>query len=125
MSVLTLSGVALAYMSPEQAKSKTVDRRADIWAFGCVLYEMLTGTMAFHGDTVTETLAAIIKEEPDWSRLPATTPMPVRALLQRCFQKDSRQRLRDIGEARVALEEVLSGTPDAGLPATPSVAGNH
>jgi serine/threonine protein kinase/Tol biopolymer transport system component len=116
-----LMGTA-AYMSPEQAKGKTVDRRADIWAFGCVLYEMLTGTMAFHGDTVTDTLAAIMKEDPDWSRLPAATPMPIRALLHRCFQKDARQRLRDIGDARISLEEVLSGASDA-HPTTPSVAG--
>src|SRR6516164_4876317 len=97
----TQAGVLLgtaAYMSPEQAKGKAVDRRADIWAFGCVLYEMLTGTMAFNGDTVTETLAAVIKEEPDWSRLPAATPTQVGVLLQRCFQKDARQRLRDIGD---------------------------
>ena len=74
----TLAGVLLgtaAYMSPEQAKGKPVDRRADIWAFGCVLYEMLTGKMAFRGETVTDTLAAVIKEEPDWTRLPATTPV--------------------------------------------------
>jgi serine/threonine protein kinase/dipeptidyl aminopeptidase/acylaminoacyl peptidase len=111
----TQAGVLLgtaAYMSPEQAKGKTVDRRADIWAFGCVLYEMLTGKMAFHGDTVTETLAAVIKEEPDWSRLPAATPVRVRVLLQRSFQKDAKRRLRDIGEARISLEEVLSGGGD-------------
>src|SRR5262249_17252685 len=77
-----------------------------------VLYEMLTGTMAFHGDTVTETLAAVIKEEPDWSRLPAATPPRVRVLLQRCFQKNARHRLRDIGDARISLEEVLSGAQD-------------
>jgi serine/threonine protein kinase/Tol biopolymer transport system component len=110
----TQAGVLLgtaAYMSPEQAKGKAVDRRADIWAFGCVLYEMLTGRMAFSGETVTDTLAAIIKEEPDWSRLPAGTPIRVRVLLQRCLQKDPKQRLRDIGDARISLDEVLSGTP--------------
>ncbi len=112
----TLAGVLLgtaAYMSPEQAKGKPVDRRADIWAFGCVLYEMLTGKMAFRGDTVTDTLAAVIKEDPDWARLPATTPVRVRLLLQRCLQKDPKQRLRDIGDARISLDEVLSGAPDA------------
>jgi serine/threonine protein kinase len=112
----TQAGVLLgtaAYMSPEQAKGKMVDRRADIWAFGCVVYEMLTGMMAFHGNTVTETLAAVIKEEPDWSRLPAATPMRVRVVLQRCLQKDARQRLRDIGDARISLDEVLSGAPEA------------
>jgi serine/threonine protein kinase len=111
----TQAGVLLgtaAYMSPEQAKGKPVDRRADIWAFGCVLYEMLTGAIAFDGETVTDTLASVIKEDADWSRLPAATPMRIRVLLQRCLQKDARQRLRDIGEARIALDEVLSGALD-------------
>jgi len=111
----TQAGVLLgtaAYMSPEQAKAKPVDRRADIWAFGCVLYEMLTGKMAFHGETVTDTLAAVIMKEPDWSQLPAGTPMRVRVLLQRCLQKDAKQRLRDIGDARISLDEVLSGAPE-------------
>jgi Tol biopolymer transport system component len=111
----TMAGILLgtaAYMSPEQAKAKPVDRRADIWAFGCVLYEMLSGKMAFHGETVTDTLAAVIKEEPDWSLLPSNTPVRVRVLLQRCLQKDPKQRLQAIGDARIALEEVLSGAPD-------------
>jgi len=114
----TLAGVLLgtaAYMSPEQAKAKPVDRRADIWAFGCVLYEMLTGKMAFGGEAVTETLAAVLKNEPDWSQLPAATPMRIRVLLQRCLQKDPKQRLRDIGDARISLDEVLSGAPDPAL----------
>jgi serine/threonine-protein kinase len=117
----TMQGVLLgtaAYMSPEQAKAKTVDRRADIWAFGCVLYEMLTGKQAFTGETVTDTLASIIKEEPDWSLLPPATPMRARVLLQRCLQKDPKQRLRDIGDARISLEEVLSDVPEG----TPSPA---
>src|SRR5271170_6269899 len=112
----TLAGVLLgtaAYMSPEQAKGKAVDRRADIWAFGCVLYEMLTAQMAFRGETVTDTLAAVIKEQPDWSRLPVGTPIRVRVLLQRCLQKDSKQRLRDIGDARISLDEVLAGAPES------------
>ena len=111
----TQAGILLgtaAYMSPEQAKGKTVDRRTDIWAFGCVLYEMLTGKTAFGGETVTETLAAILKTEPNWSQLPAATPIRVHLLLQRCLQKDPKQRLRDIGEARIALDEVLAGTPE-------------
>src|SRR5262252_1398786 len=102
----TMQGVLLgtaAYMSPEQAKAKPVDRRADIWAFGCVLYEMLTGKQAFTGEAVTDTLAAVIKEEPDWSLLPAATPVRLRVLLLRCLQKDPRQRLRDIGDARISL----------------------
>jgi eukaryotic-like serine/threonine-protein kinase len=113
--IATMQGVLLgtaAYMSPEQAKGKAVDRRADIWAFGCVLYEMLTGKMAFHGESVTDTLAAVIKEEPDWSELPAGTPIGVRALLQRCLRKELRQRLQAIGDARISLEDILSGTPD-------------
>src|SRR5271155_4755216 len=87
----TLAGVLLgtaAYMSPEQAKAKPVDRRADIWAFGCVLYEMLTGKAAFGGETITDILAAVVRAEPDWSQLPAATPLRARVLLQRCLQKD-------------------------------------
>jgi Tol biopolymer transport system component len=102
-----------AYMSPEQAKAKPVDRRADIWAFGCVLYEMLTAKMAFRGETTSETLAAVLKSEPDWSLLPPATPGRVRVLLQRCLQKDPKQRLRDIGDARISLDEVLAGAPEA------------
>ncbi|MGA9882862.1 MAG: protein kinase, partial [Candidatus Acidiferrales bacterium] len=118
----TMQGVLLgtaAYMSPEQAKAKPVDRRADIWAFGCVLYEMLTGKMAFTGETVTDTLAAVIMKDPDWSQLPAATPTRVRVLLQRCLQKDPKQRLQAIGDARISLDEVLSGAPE---PSSPTVA---
>jgi eukaryotic-like serine/threonine-protein kinase len=116
----TQAGVLLgtaAYMSPEQAKAKAVDRRADIWAFGCVLYEMLTGKMAFTGETVSDTLAAVIRAEPDWSQLPTATPWRVRMLLQRCLQKDPKQRLQAIGEARIAIDEVLSGAPEPASPA--------
>ncbi len=108
----TQAGVILgtaAYMSPEQARGKAVDRRADIWAFGCVLYEMLTGKAPFGGDTVTDTLAAVIKEEPSLDRLPSATPPAIRNLLRRCLDKNPRQRLCDIGEARVAIEHVLAG----------------
>jgi eukaryotic-like serine/threonine-protein kinase len=111
----TQAGILLgtaAYMSPEQARGKSVDRRADIWAFGCVLYEMLTNKSAFTGETVSDTLAAVIKEEPNWAQLPAETPARVQVLLQRCLQKDPKQRLRDIGDARIALNEVLSGAPE-------------
>ena len=79
-----------AYMSPEQARGKAVDRRADIWAFGCVLYEMLTGRRAFAGETVTDIIAAVLKNEPDWAALPADTPPPIRPLLGRCLEKDPR-----------------------------------
>ncbi|MGH9710695.1 MAG: protein kinase domain-containing protein [Candidatus Acidiferrales bacterium] len=110
----TQAGIILgtaAYMSPEQAKGKSVDRRTDIWAFGCVLYEMLTGKMAFSGETVTDTLAAVIKSDPDWTELPAATPHTIRNLLQRCLKTDAKQRLQSIGDARIALEETLSGAP--------------
>ena len=98
-----------AYMAPEQAKGKTVDRRADIWALGCVLYEMLAGRRAFEGETISDVLASVIKSEPDWSALPAETPPAMRKLLRRCLQKDPRQRLHDMGDVRLAIEETLSG----------------
>jgi hypothetical protein len=92
-------------MSPEQARGRTVDKRADIWAFGLVLYEMLTGRAAFAGDTTTDVLAAIVTREPDWTVLPVATPASVRRLLARCLEKDPKRRLRDIGEARLEIEE--------------------
>src|SRR5215831_7762131 len=110
--IATQSGILLgtpAYMSPEQARGKPVDRRADIWAFGCVLFEMLAGKLAFNGETVTDTLAAVINMPPDWSLLPATTPSEIRSLLRRCLQRETRQRLQAIGDARIAVEEILSG----------------
>jgi serine/threonine-protein kinase len=94
-----------AYMSPEQAKGKPVDRRADIWAFGVVLYEMLTGRQLYGGETVSETLASVIKDTPDLTALPGPTPPSIRGLLHRCLEKEPRRRLRDIGEARFTLEE--------------------
>jgi Tol biopolymer transport system component len=98
-----------AYMSPEQAKGRPVDRRADIWAFGVVLYEMLSGRRLFQGDNTSEVLASVLMKEPDWSALPADTPPPVRNLLRRCLRRDPRSRLRDIGDARVAIEETIGG----------------
>lgn len=119
----TQAGVILgtaAYMSPEQARGKPVDRRTDIWAFGCVLYELLTGKQAFAGESAPDIVAAVLQTEPDWSLLPSATPAHIRVLLRRCFQKDPRQRLRDIGDARISLEEVISGSAesfaDAGVP---------
>jgi serine/threonine-protein kinase len=97
-----------AYLSPEQARGKAVNRRADIWAFGCILYECLTGRQAFEGETVSDTIARILEREVDYSSLPAQTPPRGRALLQRCLQKDEKQRLRDIGEARLELEAALA-----------------
>ena len=97
----------VGYMSPEQARGKVVDKRTDIWAFGCVLFEMLSGKMAFEGDTVTDTIAAILERDPDWSTLPADTPRAVRRLMQRCLEKDPKKRLRDIGDARVEIDQII------------------
>jgi len=94
-----------SYMSPEQAKGKPVDKRADIWAYGCVLFEMLTGKMAFPGDNVTEILAAVVRGEPDWTVLPSTTPPSVQRLLHRCLTKDVKDRLSDIGVARLEIRD--------------------
>ncbi len=98
-----------AYMSPEQARGRIVDKRADIWAFGCVLYEMLSGRQAFEGETVSDKLAAVLKSEPDWNALPSAVPELIRRLLRRCLEKDPKQRLRDIGEARIEIQEAISG----------------
>jgi len=92
-----------AYMSPEQARGKAVDRRADIWAFGVVLYELLTGERAFKGDEISDVLAAVLRQDVDWMALPTSTPAPVRRLLERCLERDPKTRLRDIGEARIVL----------------------
>src|SRR5829696_4675257 len=97
-----------AYMSPEQARGLPVDKRTDIWAFGCVAYEMLTGRKAFHGDTVTDCLAAILSQDPDWTALTPSSPPTVVTLIKRCLEKDAQRRLADIGEARRELEEVLA-----------------
>ena len=113
-----------AYMSPEQARGLPVDKRTDIWAFGCVVYEMLTGNVTFSGDTISDSIAKILEREPDWSALPAATPAPIRRLLLRCLTKDPKQRLRDIGDVRIeidAIDEVLPGTPVVrGAPAAPA-----
>src|SRR5580704_7926323 len=107
----TMQGVILgtaAYMSPEQARGKAVDKRTDIWAFGCVLYELLTGQQAFEGDTVTEILAAVLRGDPDWSALPVATPTKARDLLRRCLQKDKTLRERDAGDACMEIQEALA-----------------
>ena len=107
-----------AYMSPEQARGKVVDRRCDIWSFGAVLFEMLSGKQAFPGEDVSHTLAGVIMKEPDWNVLPDELPAPVGRLLRRCLTKDPKQRLQAIGEARIAIEEAVSGAAGvvAGLP---------
>ena len=110
----TQMGVILgtaAYMSPEQARGKPVDKRADIWAFGCVLYEMLTGHRAFEGEDVSVTLANVIRDEPRWEQLPARVPSLARPLLESCLRKDTRQRLRDIGDVRLMLDGQLGLSP--------------
>jgi eukaryotic-like serine/threonine-protein kinase len=107
----TVLGTA-AYMSPEQAKGKVVDRRTDIWAFGVLIWEMLTGRSLFSGDTASEVMAAVIMTEPRWSELPGNTPLLLQQLLKRCLKKDPRMRLRDIGDARLAITDILSGSED-------------
>ncbi len=105
----TAAGVILgtaAYMSPEQARGKPVDKRTDVWAFGCVLFEMLTGKRAFEGETVSDTLVSILSKDPDWTALPEQTPAAVRKILRRCLQRDARLRLHDIADARLDLEEL-------------------
>ncbi len=110
----TMQGViqgTAAYMSPEQARGKTVDKRTDLWAFGCVLYELLAGKPAFHGEDITDILAAVVRAEPDWSGLPESTPQSIRILLRRCLQKDKTLRLRDAGDARIEIHEALAAPP--------------
>jgi Tol biopolymer transport system component len=117
----TMQGVILgtaAYMSPEQARGKSVDKRTDIWAFGCVLYELLTGKQAFDGEDITEILAAVVKIDPDWNLLPENTPHIIRKLLRRCLQKDKTLRLRDAGDARLEIHEALT-TPVSAEPVKP------
>jgi serine/threonine-protein kinase len=97
-----------AYMSPEQAKGRAADKRSDVWAFGCVCYEMLTGRRAFDGEDVSDTLAAVLRAEPDWNLLPATVPDYIRRLLRRCCEKDRGKRVADMSVARFLIEESLS-----------------
>jgi len=108
----TILGTA-GYMSPEQVRGKPLDKRTDIWAFGCVLYEVLTGRKAFAGETITDCMAAVLNREPEWEALPAETPAHVRTLLRRCLQKEAQKRLRDIGDARMELEAPLEPVPAA------------
>ena len=112
----TRAGVILgtaAYMAPEQARGKPVDKRADIWSFGCVLFEMLTGRRAFGGDDISDTLAFVITKEPEWSALPADVPAAIRKVLRRCLEKDRNRRFADIADVRFEIEDALKAGPDA------------
>jgi serine/threonine-protein kinase len=112
---MTQAGIVMgtaAYMAPEQARGQAVDKRADIWAFGCVLYEMLTGQRVFGGDNVTDTLAAVVRGDPDWTALPADTPASIRRLLRRCLEKDRKRRLADAADARLEIESAQSPGAD-------------
>ncbi len=116
---MTQVGVLLgtaAYMSPEQARGQTADRRADVWAFGVVLMEMLSGSRVYAGDTISDTLAGVLAREPEWENLPANLPRSIRSLLERCLEKEIRNRLQAIGEARLAIERFLE---DPEGPSTP------
>ncbi|MEE8486720.1 MAG: protein kinase [Gemmatimonadota bacterium] len=127
-SPATQAGVLLgtvAYMSPEQARGKPLDRRTDIWSFGCVLYELLTARQAFPGETTTDCLVRILEREPEWSALPGDIPPKVKDLLRRCLRKDPLSRLRDIGDARIAIDEALSGTDPISTEGSASPAGRR
>ncbi len=123
----TREGVILGtaeFMSPEQARGRTLDKRTDIWSYGCVVFEMLSGRRPFTGETISDIIAAILASEPDWNLLPNATPRRVRDLLRRCLEKDLNQRLRDIGDARLEIDTVLSGGKDsAPLPSSRRLPG--
>ena len=117
----TREGVILgtaAYMSPEQARGKLLDRRTDIWSLGCVLYEILTGRSPFLGETLSDTIAKVLDRDPDWQALPTNTPALLRRLLRRCLDKDPKERLRDIGDARVEIREAVPAPLPEGVAAT-------
>ncbi len=113
-----------AYMAPEQARGKSVDKRADVWAFGVVLYEMLTGRQAFTGDTITDVIAAVVTRDPDWTTVPASTPPAISQLLVHCLEKDPKHRLRDVGDARFALESSLPHSGRSALITAPLASAN-
>jgi hypothetical protein len=113
------------YMSPEQARGKVVDKRADIWAFGAVLFECLAGRQIFEGETVSDTIARILEREPDWASLPPQTPPKIRELLRRCLEKDPKKRQRDIGDVRIELEEALAARSSASRSAVGIAAGTR
>src|SRR5437899_3255567 len=126
----TIRGVILGtagYMSPEQARGRPVDKRTDIWAFGCMLYEMLTGRQAFVGETVSDAIVAILDREPDWTALPEAAPLTIRRLLQRCFEKDAKHRLHDIADARIEIHDAVRalGKSAAQTSSIPVAASTH
>jgi Tol biopolymer transport system component len=120
--VNVLLGTA-AYMAPEQARGHVADKRADIWAFGVLVMEMLTGRGLFEGETISDTLASVLKTDPEWSALPAETPSRLRTMLRRCLERNPKQRLRDIGEARIALEEIIAGKTETAAVSPPAATG--
>jgi eukaryotic-like serine/threonine-protein kinase len=127
-SPMTAAGIILgtaAYMSPEQARGKTVDKRTDVWAFGCVLFEMLSGRRAFHGEEVADVMVSVISKEPDWSQLPASTPSAIRRLLTRCLAKDRKSRLPDIAAARLELDDALKPEASVAAPQDDSASKPH
>src|SRR5262249_9788472 len=121
----TQAGIILgtaAYMSPEQAKGRAVDKRSDVWAFGCLLFEMLTGKKAFEGEDVSDTLAAILRGDPEWSLLPAEVPGALRTVIKRCLEKDRRQRIPDFSVVRFMIDEALrpqAPPPQSAAPISP------
>lgn len=120
---MTERGIILgtaAYMSPEQARGKPVDKRADIWAFGVIVFEMLTGKQMFAGETVSDTLAAVLREDVPWASLPPGTPPALRRVLERCLQKDPKRRLRDIGDAKLDIDDAMAGKDAVLTPSTPA-----
>ena len=126
-AVMTRVGLILgtaAYMSPEQARGRPVDKRADVWAFGCVLFEMLSGRRTFDGDDVSDTLASVVKSEPPWTALPPATPPAIRRLLERCLRKDPARRLRDIADAKLEIDEALT-EPAPIAHAAPTITGTR
>ena len=119
----TREGVILgtaAYMSPEQARGQTLDKRTDIWSFGCVLYEMLTGRTAFGGATLSDTIANVIEREPAWAALPADLPAVFAHALRRCVRKNPRQRVHDVADVRLAMEDAIEPAPTAAIQSAPS-----
>jgi hypothetical protein len=124
----TMPGVILGtagYMSPEQARGRSVDRRSDIWSFGCILFEMLSGARIFPGETVTDSLGAILHKDPEWRMLPPETPATVRLLLRRCLAKDRRRRQQDIGDVRIELDEAIADPTGSSLGLGGAAAGSR